>query len=430
MKTLLKNISDIIWGPATPLIFALVGIYFIIKLRIFSLKMIKYTFKNTLGTLGKGQKQDGINSFAAMATALGGTIGVGNTVGVASAIISGGAGAVMWMIIASFFGMAIKYAEIFLAVKFKNREGGGAMYYIQKGLKNPFLASVFCIVCVIASFGMGNMAQSNAVAQYMGRSFSVPGYICGIFCAVITFYMICGGIGRIGKVSAVCVPLMAGIYILLGTGIIILNYKSIPSALNEILRDAFDFSAVSGGITGFLTSAAVRYGFSRGMFSNEAGMGSSPTAHAASSENIPQKQAVWGIFEVFADTVAVCGITALAIVTSGIENKNPAGLVYDVFTGAYGTFGGIFLSISIVFFALASIFCWYIYGQAALDYLCKGRTLTFFYRVIFSTAVFMGAVTSLDAVWNISDISNGIMAFINLFAIMMLSPHVKGADSL
>lgn len=422
---MLKRICDIIWGPATPVIFAGVGLYFIIKLRFFSGRCLKYIFKNTILSI-KGDKNGGsLNSFSAMATALGGTIGVGNTVGVASAVISGGAGAVFWMIAASFFGMAIKYAEIFLAVKYKTKNSGGAVYYIKNGLKKPFWAFTFAVVCLIASFGMGNMAQSNAVSEYMSRSFNLSPYISGAFCAVITLYMICGGITRIGKVSAVTVPLMAILYIALGSGIIIMNFSRIPWAIGEIFRRAFDFSSVGGGLIGFFASGAVRYGFSRGMFSNEAGMGSSPTAHAASGENIPQKQAVWGVFEVFADTVAVCGITAIALVTSGIENQNPAGLVYDIFTSAYGAFGGIFLSISIVFFALASIFCWYIYGQAALDFISKNRPLTYFYRFMFSAAVFMGAVAGIDAVWNLSDIANGIMAFINLTAITLLSREVK-----
>lgn len=426
---MLQSISDFIWGPVTPLIFAAIGLYFIVKLRFFGPHMTKYVFKNTVGTLGKKSVGEGLSAFSAMATALGGTIGVGNTVGVASAVISGGAGAVFWMITASFFGMAIKYAEIFLAVKYKSERSGGTMYFIEKGLNSPVLASIFAVVCVGASFGMGNMAQSNAVAEYMTRSFGVNASVCGIACAVITFYMICGGIRRIGKVSTVTVPLMAVLYIILGGGIILINCKNVPAAVTNILSSAFDFRCISGGLGGFFTSAAVRYGFSRGMFSNEAGMGSSPTAHASSNENVPQKQAVWGVFEVFADTVAVCGITALAIVTSDAQNTNPAGLVYDVFTLAYGNFGGIFLSVSIVFFALASIMCWYVYGQAALDYLCRNRFLTWVYRVAFCIAVFCGAIAGIDAVWDISDIFNGVMAFINLLGIVLLANRVEGVES-
>jgi len=416
-----------IWGPATPAIFAVIGLFFIIKLRFFSVTSLKYITANTLGFFKSNNNANGLKPFSAMATALGGTIGVGNTVGVASAVISGGAGAVLWMIIASFFGMAIKYAEIFLAVKFKTDNGGGAMYYIKNGLKSPFLAYIFCTVCIIASFGMGNMAQSNAVSQYTFRSFGISPCISGIFCAVITLAVISGGITFIGKLSSVTVPLMAVMYIILGVGIVIINRRNIPAAVSEIFCSAFDFTAAGGGVTGFFVSNAVRYGFSRGLFSNEAGMGSSPTAHAASNENIPQKQAVWGVFEVFADTVAVCGITALALVTSGIRSTNPADMVYDTFTCAYGMWGGIFLSVSIVFFALASIFCWYIYGQAALDFICKSRGLSMLYRFVFSCSVFLGAVITADAVWNISDIANGIMAFINLTAIVLLSGHVKKA---
>lgn len=421
---MLKTVSDIMWGPVTPLIFAGVGLLFIIKLSFFSRGMIKYIFKNTVFSLAKSKKSDGLSPFSAMATALGGTIGVGNTVGVASAIISGGYGAVLWMIIASFFGMAIKYAEIYLAVKFKTKNGGGAMYYISKGLKSPALATIFAVVCLFASFGMGNMAQSNAVSQYISQSFNVTGYISGIFCAVITFYMVCGGIKRIGKISAVTVPFMAVIYIIMALGIVIINIRNLPSAVKEIFSCAFDFGSVSGGIGGFLLSDAIRYGFARGLFSNEAGMGSSPTAHAASQESVPSKQAVWGVFEVFADTVAVCGITALAIVCSGVHSCNPAQLVYNMFFSTYGSFGGIFLSISIIFFALASIFCWYIYGQACLDFICKNKFLTVFYRLVFSFAVFLGAVTNIEAVWNISDIFNAIMAFINLISIVLLSDRV------
>ena len=286
---MLKAVSDIIWGPATPFIFAAVGLLFIIKLRFFSRKNVSFILRNTLFSLFERKKSDGISPFSAMATALGGTIGVGNTVGVASAMISGGTGAVLWMIIASFFGMAIKYAEIYLAVKYKTHDGGGAVYYIEKGLKCRTLAMIFGVVCVTASFGMGNMAQSDAACRYMNLAFCTDPRICGIVMALITFYAVCGGMKRIGKISAVTVPLMAAAYMVMCIVIITVNYKSIPSAITDIFKNAFDLSSVSGGVGGFFISDAVRYGFSRGLFSNEAGMGSAPTAHAASTESVPQK---------------------------------------------------------------------------------------------------------------------------------------------
>lgn len=423
---MLKTVSDIIWGPATPLVFAAVGLIFIIKLRFFSAKNIKYILKNTLFSLFSNKKSDGISPFSAMATALGGTIGVGNTVGVASAIISGGAGAVLWMIIASFFGMAIKYAEIYLAVKYKTPHGGGAVYYIEKGLKSRAVALIFGVVCIIASFGMGNMAQSDAAARYMELSFGTNPYVCGFFMALVTFYMICGGMKRIGKISAVTVPVMAAAYMIMCIIITTVNYKNIPSAITGIFKNAFDISSVSGGIGGFFISKAVRSGFSRGLFSNEAGMGSAPTAHAASDENIPEKQAVWGVFEVFCDTVAVCGLTAVAVAVSNIKaDGDPSELIYRVFTSVFGNTGGMLLSISIAFFALASIMCWYIYGSEALKYISSSPFALWLYRFIFSAAVLVGAVCGTESIWHLSDILNGIMAFINLAVLVLLCNDVR-----
>ena len=423
---MLKFISDVIWGPATPIIFAAVGLLFIIRLRFFSPKNVKYILKNTLFSMLRPQKSSGLSPFSAMATALGGTIGVGNTVGVASAVICGGMGAALWMIIASFFGMAIKYAEIYLAVRYKDSHGGGAVYYIEKGLKSPLLAFIFGVVCVGASLGMGNMAQSDAASRYMKLSFDVEPLFCGICIALVTLYLICGGIKRIGRVSAVTVPIMAVFYMAMCVIIIAVNYKGIPSAVTEIISSAFDFSSVSGGIGGFFVSRAVRYGFSRGLFSNEAGMGSSPTAHAASDQTIPQRQAVWGVFEVFCDTVAVCGLTALAIATSEVcTTENPSELIYNVFTSVFGNAGGILLSLSIVFFALASIMCWYVYGSEALKYLSKSPIILWLYRILFCTAVLLGTVCGTESVWLMSDILNGIMAFINLSALVLLCDEVK-----
>jgi len=423
---MLNFLSDIIWGPVTPLIFAAVGLIFIVKLRFFSAENIKYVLKNTVFSLFNSKKSDGISPFSAMATALGGTIGVGNTVGVASAMISGGTGAVLWMIIASFFGMAIKYAEIFLAVKYKTSDGGGAVYYIEKGLKSRVLAFIFGAVCVVSSFGMGNMAQSDAAAHYMKLSFSVNPYICGAVMALITFYLICGGVKRIGKVSCVTVPFMALAYMAMCVITAAVNYRNIPSALSEIFSGAFNFSSVSGGVGGFFISGAVRYGFARGLFSNEAGMGSAPTAHAASTESVPQKQAVWGVFEVFCDTVAVCGLTAVAVASSDIKTEgDPSELIYNVFTGVFGDIGGTLLTVSIVFFALASIMCWYVYGSEALKYISPSSGVSWIYRILFCAAVIAGAVCKSDAIWQLSDIFNGIMAFINLSVLVLLCNEVK-----
>ena len=313
-----------------------------------------------------------------------------------------------------------------LAVKYKNSNSGGAVYYIEKGLNCPSLALIFAAVCVLTSFGMGNMAQSDAASQYISRTFHLSPFLCGIIFALITFYMIKGGIRRIASVSAIMVPVMAILYVLAGIIIIVINYRNIPSAFCEIFRCAFDFSGVRGGFIGFFLSDAIRYGFSRGLFSNEAGMGSAPTAHCASAETNPKKQAVWGVFEVFCDTVAVCGITALAIAVSGKKAEtNPSALIYNIFTDIFGFSGGAFLSISIAFFALASIFCWYIYGNEALKYITKNKFVQSVYAVLFCYAVFLGAVAGTDTVWNISDILNGIMAFINIFVLVMLRCQVK-----
>ncbi len=433
MSELIEKINNIVWGPATIIMILCCGIYFTFRTRFFQIRKFKDVFSKTV--FSKTNKTAKISSFQALSAALAGTIGTGNIAGVATSISLGGPGAVFWMIVSAFFGMMTKYAEVLLAVKFrtKNKKGefsGGPMYYIEKGLGLRSLGVIFALLLALSAFGIGNMVQSNSVSTALADCFGINNKINGFFLTTICFFVIMGGAKKILSSTEIIVPFMALFY-MIGTVIfLIINAKYIPMAFSAIFRDAFNFSEFWGGTSGFAVSKAVKYGVSRGVFTNEAGLGSSSVAHASADVNSPEEQGLWGIFEVFFDTVIMCTLTALVILTANggsliASELSGMELTIAAFETIYGQFGGVFISISMIFFAVATILGWGLYGERAILYLSKENKIALFvYKILYVCAIYIGACMSLDTVWTLSDTLNGLMAIPNIIALFLLSKYV------
>ena len=412
----------------------LVGLQFSIRLKFFQIFKAKVWLKKTIGTVfsrtNTKNKGNGISPFQAASTALAGAIGTGNIIGVATAITLGGPGSVFWMWVAAIFGMMTVFAENILGVKYRVQSSdgqnmGGPMYYIEKGLNQKWLAILFSVNCILASFGMGNMAQANAISAAFKKTFSISPSITGLVLAVLAGIIILGGIKRIAKVSEKIVPFMALFYILGGVIIIILHINNIPKALFNIVYQAFNLKSIFGGTLGYSMTTAIKYGISRGVFSNEAGLGSSPIVHAASHENEPTIQGMWGIFQVFIDTIDVCTITALCILTTNLSSteKDGALLSIEAFSSSFGSFGELFVLSSIVLFSFATIISWSYYGERSVEYISSKKYILI-YRAIYIVFILFGSVLELGLVWSLSDTFNGLMAIPNLIALIFLSNQV------
>lgn len=425
------KINQIIWGPLMLLLLLGIGVYITVRTNFFQLTKWKPIWKFIICSLFEKKKdsQKSISPFQATATALAGTMGTGNIVGIATAITAGGAGAIFWMWVSAFFGMMTKYAEIVLAVKFRttNQHGelvGGPMYYIEKGLKQKWLAVLFAVFCTLASFGIGNMTQVNAISQTLSTSFGIQPMVVGIVCALLAGLVILGGMKRITSITTALIPVLSIGYMVGCILSLYLNRQNILPAFALILEQAFDWKSAGGGILGYMCMNAVKFGVSRGVFSNEAGLGSAPIAHAASCTENPVKQGMWGIFEVFADTIVVCTLTALVILTSGAylnPSLDGSDLTTAAFSNTLGDFSGIFLSIAVTLFAFATLISWCYYGEKSVEYLFQSERAIRIYRSIYIILAIVGAVIELKLVWNISDTLNGLMAIPNLIALVSLS---------
>lgn len=423
------------------------GILVTFMTKFFQVTKIKLWWSSTFGQLLKKQEKTdeaNITPFQAVSTALASTVGTGNIVGVATAIVSGGAGAVFWMWVSAFFGMMTKYCEIVLALKYRETAAdgthtGGPMYYIKKGLGDSavgkaapwlpkLLATLFAVFGAFACFGIGNMTQANSIVSTVQELTGVSPLISGIILALIVGLVIIGGIKRIASVTEKLVPFMAGFYILGGVIAIILNIGRLGPALGEIMAGAFSFKAVGGGVMGYVIAQAMRYGFARGVFSNEAGLGSAPIAHAASATKDPCEQGLWGIFEVFVDTLVVCSITALNIVMAGLYKTGDlqgAPLTMASFSQSFGGLSNVFITIAIACFAGSTILGWSYYGERCVDYLTGGnKGIMFGYKILFVCLIVVGSVGGLTLIWDIADTLNGLMALPNLIAIVLLSKIV------
>lgn len=425
-------INEFVWGP--PMLFLLVGtgVYLTLRTKFFSITKLGYILKNTfLKMFKKTSAGEGeVTAFQAVATALAATVGTGNIAGVATAISIGGPGAVFWMWVSALFGLTTKFAEVVLSIEFreKNKAGqwvGGPMYYIENGMKKKWLASIFALFGALAAFGIGNMVQSNSVAAALEFSFGVPKLATGLILAGISAVVILGGIKRIGQVTERLVPFMAAFYIIGALFIIIMNIDQLGNALSLIFGSAFTGTAAVGGFAGSTLSMAMRRGVSRGVFSNEAGLGSAPIAHAAASTDHPVRQGLWGVFEVFVDTLVICTLTALSIIMSGVWNKGSTGaaLTTEAFNTAMPGFGGYIVSIGILLFAYSTILGWAYYGEKCIEFIA-GTKAILPYRIVYVPLVVVGAVGGLTVLWDLADTLNGLMAIPNLIALLALSPIV------
>ncbi len=436
-----RHINDFAWGPIMLALLVGTGVFLSIRTGFIQVTKFGWIMKNTIGSVfKKTEKKDGQNltPFQAMCTAMAGTVGTGNIAGVTGAVFVGGPGAAFWMWVSAFFGMCTKYCEIALAMKYREKDAdgayhGGPMYYIQNGLGKNFkwLACIFAVLGGLASFGIGNISQSNEIAGAMSSLFGLSGLVTGIILAVVVAIVVLGGVKRIGTVTSYLVPVMSIFYILAGIAVILLRITDVPAAFATIITSAFSMKAVGGGVFGYAIMLAIRQGFARGVFSNEAGLGSAPIAHATSTTQEPVEQAVWGVFEVFVDTIVICSITCLTVVLSGIElgedalgayASKGAAAVAAFNTILPGNIAGLVIQISLIFFALSTILSWSYYGVQCWGYLThNNKTVTLVYKVVFILVCIVGANGSGALMWNISDTLNGLMAIPNLVALLLLS---------
>lgn len=434
-------INSFVWGPVMLALLVGTGVFLTFRTGGIQVKWFGYIIRNTVGGLfRKSESSDSKNltPFQAVTTALAGTVGTGNIAGVTGAIFVGGPGAVFWMWVSAFFGMCTKYAEIILAMKYRVTDSdgvhkGGPMYYIEKGLGKNWkpLAIIFAILGGLASFGIGNIAQGSEIAGAMKGLLGIDPFYTGIGLAVLITFVLVGGVKRIGHVTSLMVPFMAMFYIAAGIMVIVMRISDIPAVLVSIFTSAFSFEAVGGGVFGYAIMVAMKQGFARGVFSNEAGLGSAPIAHAASSTEEPAQQAIWGVFEVFIDTIIICSITAFAVLLSGIElgsaalaqyTSKGAAAVYAFNSILPGTIGGTMIQISLMFFALSTILSWAYYGERCWGYISgNNKTVDLVYKAIFIVVCVVGATGSGTLMWDISDTLNGMMAIPNLVALLLLS---------
>jgi len=441
-EKMIHSIDDIVWGPITLLLLMGTGIYLTIRTGFLPWKNLPYALKLTLSKEARSTKGEGdVSSFSALTTTLAATIGTGNIVGVATAMVAGGPGALIWMLISACFGMSTMFAECMLSVKYRevNEKGemtGGPMYTMQKRLKNKKLGRMlgwfFALFAVLASFGIGNMTQSNSIALALYDTFQIPVEDTGIVVTIVAILIIVGGIKSISKVSSVVVPVMACFYMICALLVILGNLANVPAGIVNMFVSAFSFEAMSGGAIGTITISmmeAVRYGIARGVFSNEAGMGSSAIAAAAASTDSHVKQGYISMTGTFWDTIVVCSVTGLAIAASGIlETAGPelvgTALTIQAFETVLGSAGGLFVSIGITLFAFATVLGWEYNGEKAFEYLVGTHKWNAVYRIFFSYMIFVGATQSLELVWSLSDIANGLMVVPNLICVLMLSNEV------
>lgn len=431
MKTILAinaQISSIVWGWPMIILLLGTGLFLGIKTHFISLSKFGFIMKNTLFKIfEKNNNGDGeISAFQAVSTALAATVGTGNIAGVALAIAVGGPGAVFWMWVSAILGMSTKFAEVILSITYRTKDengefAGGPMYYISRGLGLSWLGKLFAIFGALASFGIGCMTQANSIADALKTSFGIDPLIVGIVISVLTGIVILGGIKRIGSVTEKLIPVMAAFYILGALVIIIINHKNVPAAFSMIFTSAFTGHAAVGGFAGSTLMMAMRNGISRGVFTNEAGLGSAPIAHAAATTDHPVRQGMWGVFEVFMDTIVICTMTALVVLVSGVWNSGLEGAALTATAFEEGFKGGKYIvSIGLSLFAFSTILGWSYYGERCVNYLF-GKTGARIYKFIYVPIALVGAIGGLKTIWAISDTLNGLMAIPNLVGLLLLS---------
>ena len=446
-------INGIVWGTfGIGLLFA-AGVIMTLINRCFQFSHFGHWMKNTIGaifadrhiTAHTGKEDKAISQFQSLCTALAATIGTGNIVGVATAIISGGPGAIFWMWAMAIVGMMTNYSENVLGIYYrrKNNKGewaGGAMYYLRDGLGSKpgckqigaVLAVLFSCFCLLASFGIGNMSQVNSIAGNMYSAFNIPTWITGVGIVILSAFVILGGLKKVASVTEKLVPFMAILYVAGALVICFANFGQFGAVLAAIFKGAFAMKAAGGGIVGYGISQAITWGFKRGAFSNEAGLGSSVMVHSSSNVKEPVRQGMWGIFEVFADTIIVCTLTAFSVLSSGLVDLETGQMLTDVagsslvgqaFAGVFGSIGPKFIAIAILLFAYSTVLGWSHYGTTAFEFLFGTKT-TVVYKAVFVMIAYFGCTMKLGLAWDLSDTFNGLMMIPNLIGVLTLSGTV------
>ncbi|MGE0864703.1 MAG: alanine/glycine:cation symporter family protein [Vicinamibacterales bacterium] len=419
-------LNGYVWG--WPMIVLLVGTGLLLTILTggVQFRYLGFALREVLGKLTQKAAGPGeVSPFQAVATALASTVGVGNIAGVATAISIGGPGALFWLWVSGLLGMCTKFAEIVIAMHYREKDGtgqmrGGAMYVLSKGMGLPWLGTIFAGFVALAAFGIGNMVQSNSVAASLQASFGLNPSITGVVLAILTAAVILGGIKRIGQFTEYLVPFMAIFYLGGGLFILVRFAGEIPGALSLVFSSAFSGAAATGGFAGSTIMLAMRYGIARGLFSNEAGLGSAPMVHAAAKTDHPVRQGLYGIFEVFIDTILVCTTTGLAILVTGVWSGGTTGaaLAGEAFSvGLPGTWGNIVVTTSLVLFAFSTVIGWSYYGETGIVYLFGARA-AMPYKMAWLVFIYLGAVGSLHLVWDVADTLNGLMAIPNLVAVL------------
>mgnify|MGYP001108849984 FL=1 len=431
MQQTLQLLHEIVWGPWTMLLFLGTGLFFTVKSGGFQIRKLPYWWKKTMGSLGNGS----VSSFQTSCTALAATIGTGNIVGVATALTAGGPGAVFWLWISALIGMATAYTETSLGQKYRYRGPDGAwqcgpMVSMERGLGCRSMGLIYALFAVLASQGMGCMVQANAVSETLCYEAGMKQEIAAVLVTALTAAVVWGGIRRISRMTCWFVPLSAGIYFFFSVWVLVVCRRSIPVMLGQILKEAWAPGAAGGGIAGFLFSRSVRFGLARGVFSNEAGLGTLAVLHGVAEDTTPEEQGMWAMFEVFVDTIVICTLTALVILCAGMEaGLDGAALTSFCFTKIFGSFGGFLVSASMAAFAFATIVGWYYIGRQMFsylaEYLCPGVNTEYLYTILYLLAVWLGCICRLELVWIVSDLVNGLMAYPNLLSLWLLAGHVQ-----
>lgn len=435
----IEQASDILWNSLLLFLLVGTGVFFTIRLRGVQLRRFGEGFHRVFGNFtlrGKKADDQGMSSFQALATAIAAQVGTGNITGCATALVSGGPGALFWVWVSAFFGMATIYAEAVLAQRYRTtvngKVTGGPAYYIRAAFKGTFgkvLAGVFSVLIILALGFMGNMVQSNSIGDAFHNAFGMSHLAVGIVVAVIAAFIFLGGVQRIAAVTEKIVPIMAAFYIVGCVVILVMNYKTLPNAFTQIFVLAFNPQAMAGGVAGVTVQQAMRFGVARGLFSNEAGMGSTPHAHALAKVNHPREQGAVAILGVFIDTFVVLTLTGLVLITSGLipDGLTGTALTQAAFSQAFGGFGPVFIAICMFFFAFSTIIGWYFFGQSNFKALFGEKALPV-YSIIVVVFILVGSTLKVDLVWAMADFFNGLMAVPNLLALLALSGVVAAID--
>lgn len=437
---LLDSLNTLLWGRLLLPFMIGIGVFLTVRLDFPQIKKFSRSFRLTVGKLfstDRNKNRNVLSVWETASTALASTIGTGSIVGIAVAIKAGGPGTLFWMWVSAFFGMAIKYSEIVLAMLYRERSvgvffWGGPMLYLLKGLGSRFLAAFFAVACLLVSFCMGNSVQANAIATVLKNQYEISPMFTGFVLSIVVGIVVLGGVKRVASINAKIVPFMSLLYIGCCVTVLILNMSSLPRILKSVFQEAFSFSSFFGGTSAYGFYVAIKNGFAKGVFSNEAGLGSAPIAHASSDSSDFEEQGAWGIFEVFFTTIIICTLTGFVILSTDLwwrEDINAVALTNRAFGKVFSGFGSSIVSLSTVLFSLSTVLGWAFYGEICLHFLFpRFKLLSVAYRVLYVIVVFLGAVIQLDLVWSISELMNGLMAIPNLIGIVLLSGKIQAVS--